>query len=113
MRPANSQNVEAIDQTIRLLSESLNRARKPDEKRVVEAVFAALRAAKGARQHLNLLPACTGGHDVAEYNVILKDANGSDTASDLIEGLPAVKKRARRLFSNEFAQFLGTTHECI
>lgn len=53
LRPANSQNVEAIDQTIRLLSESLHWARQTDEKRAVEAVFAALRAAKGARQHLN------------------------------------------------------------
>lgn len=52
LRPARIANVEAIDETIRLLSETLRWARLADERPALAAVFSALRVAKGARQHL-------------------------------------------------------------
>ncbi|MGN8119960.1 hypothetical protein [Labrys sp. 22185] len=50
---------------------------------------------------------------MTEYNVILRDADGCDIVSDLIEGLPAAKKRARYMLSDEFARYLGSSHETL
>ena len=53
LRPATPENAEAIDMAIMLLSKALYCARQSDEAPAVKSIFAALRAAKGARQRLN------------------------------------------------------------
>ncbi len=50
---------------------------------------------------------------MAEYNVVLLDKDGCETASDLIEGLPAAKKRAKFLLSTDFAASVESTHEVL
>jgi hypothetical protein len=52
LRPAASKNTVAIDEALRHLLEALDCARKADEKRSMEAIFAAIRTVKGSRQHL-------------------------------------------------------------
>lgn len=50
---------------------------------------------------------------MAEYNVILKDAEGHDTVADVIEGMTAAKRHARYLISDDFARYMETTHESL
>ena len=45
-----------------------------------------------------------------EYDVVLKDRDGFDICTDLIEGLSAAKARARYLLSEDHAKAIGTTH---
>ncbi|MFC3058550.1 hypothetical protein [Paenirhodobacter populi] len=48
---------------------------------------------------------------MAEYTVILKDRDGFDICTALVDGLPAAKARARYLLSDEHAAMIGTTHD--
>jgi hypothetical protein len=45
-----------------------------------------------------------------EYDVVLKDADGFDICTDLVEGLTAAKARAKYLLSDDHAKVIGTTH---
>ncbi len=48
---------------------------------------------------------------MAEYNVVLKDRDGYDICTDLENGLPSAKARAKYLLSNNHATLLGTSHD--
>ncbi len=48
---------------------------------------------------------------MAEYDVVLKDADGCDICTDLEYGLAAAKKRAKYLLSEDHAHAIGTTHD--
>jgi len=50
---------------------------------------------------------------MAEYNVVLLDKDGCETANDLIDGLPAAKKRAKYLLSDDFAAAVESTHDTL
>jgi len=43
------------------------------------------------------------------YDVVLKDADGFDICTDLIEGLTAAKARAKYLLSEDHANVIGST----
>ena len=48
---------------------------------------------------------------MAEYNVVLLDRDGCETVNDLVETMPAAKKRARHLLSDDFARHVESTHK--
>ena len=48
---------------------------------------------------------------MAEYDVVLQDADGCDICTDLEYGLAAAKKRAKYLLSEDHAHAIGTTHD--
>ena len=50
---------------------------------------------------------------MAQYNVLLLDSDGCETVNDLIDGLPAAKKRAKYLLSDAFADSVESTHEAL
>jgi hypothetical protein len=45
-----------------------------------------------------------------EYDVVLKDADGFDICTDIVEGLAAAKVRAKYLLSAAHAKAIGSTH---
>lgn len=47
---------------------------------------------------------------MSEYDVVLKDRDGCDICTDLIDGLVAAKARAKYLLSDEHAKQIGTSH---
>jgi hypothetical protein len=47
---------------------------------------------------------------MSEYNVVLKDKDGYNIATDPVSGLAAAKARAKFLRTDTYAQNLGTTH---
>lgn len=50
---------------------------------------------------------------MAEYNVILLDKDGCETVNDLIEAMPAAKKRAKYLLTDAFADSVESTHDTL
>lgn len=50
---------------------------------------------------------------MAEYNVILKDRDGYQTVNYPIDGMPAARKRAKYLLSEEFAKSSGSDHDTL
>lgn len=48
-----------------------------------------------------------------EYDVVLRDRDGFDICTDLVEGLTAAKKRAEYLLTDDYAKTLGTTHDTL
>jgi uncharacterized RmlC-like cupin family protein len=50
---------------------------------------------------------------MAEYLVILKDSDGFDICSDLVDGMSAAKARANFLLSDRNAHYMGTTHATL
>jgi hypothetical protein len=50
---------------------------------------------------------------MTEYKVLLLDNDGCETAIDLIDGLPAAKKRASYLLSDTLAAAVDSTHETL
>lgn len=50
---------------------------------------------------------------MAEYDVVLKDRDGCDICTDLVDGLPAAKARAKYLLSDEHAALIGSTHDTL
>jgi hypothetical protein len=47
---------------------------------------------------------------MSEYDVVLKDRDGFDICTDIVEGLTAAKSRAKYLLSEDHAKAIGTTH---
>lgn len=45
-----------------------------------------------------------------EYDVVLKDSDGFDIATDIVEGLGVAKARAKYLLSDVFARACETSH---
>lgn len=50
---------------------------------------------------------------MAEYQVVVKDADGYDISNDLVEGLKAAKERAKYFVTDDYARFVGTTHQAL
>ncbi len=50
---------------------------------------------------------------MSEYDVVLKDRDGCDICTDLIDGLPAAKAHAKYLLSEEYAKHIGTSHDVL
>lgn len=50
---------------------------------------------------------------MAEYNVVLKDADGYDIGSDLVDGMAAAKSRAKYFLTDAYAQNIGTTQAAL
>lgn len=48
-----------------------------------------------------------------KYFVVLKDTEGFDISSDIVEGRADADKRARYLLSDEHAKSMGTTHKAL
>lgn len=49
--------------------------------------------------------------NLGEYDVVLKDRDGCDICTDLVQGLGAAKARAKYLLSAEHARAMETTHQ--
>lgn len=50
---------------------------------------------------------------MAEYTVTLKDADGYDVATDLVDGLGAAKARAKHFLTDDYARNIETTHATL
>lgn len=50
---------------------------------------------------------------MSEYDVVLKDRDGYDICTDLIDGLDAAKARAKYLLSDDHAKVIGTSHDAL
>ena len=50
---------------------------------------------------------------MAEYQVVIKSADGCDISSDIVEGVKAAKERAKYFISNDYARAMGTTHQTL
>lgn len=50
---------------------------------------------------------------MVEYNVVLKDADGYDIGSELVDGMAAAKSRAKYFLTDTYAQNVGTTQTVI
>lgn len=49
----------------------------------------------------------------AEYNVLLLDMDGCETVSDLVDGLPAARKHAKYLLSEDFPAAVENTQDAL
>lgn len=50
---------------------------------------------------------------MSEYDVVLKDRDGYDICTDLVDGLAEAKTRARYLLSDKHADVIGTSHDTL
>jgi hypothetical protein len=50
---------------------------------------------------------------MSEYIVALKDADGFDICTDLVEGLARAKAHAKYLLSDNYAKAIGSTHATL
>lgn len=48
---------------------------------------------------------------MSEYDVVLKDRDGFDICTDLIEGLTAAKARAKYLLSDDHLKLIGAADD--
>lgn len=50
---------------------------------------------------------------MSEYDVVLKDRDGFDIFTELVDGLAVAKARAKYLLSDEYAAAIDTTHDAL
>lgn len=48
---------------------------------------------------------------MSEFYIVLKDKDGFEICSDVVEGKAAAKQRARYMLSPNHAAMIGTSHE--
>lgn len=50
---------------------------------------------------------------MAEYSVVLIDADGYDISVDFVEGVKAAKERAKYFLGDTYVRNCGTTHDSL